>query len=90
MLNDIKEEIKKETTNIRAEIQQKTFGYILTAFGLVAALAWNDAITNLINYLFPFEKNTVIIKFVYALIITFIVVFVSMYINRLSSKTDKK
>ncbi len=90
MLNDIKEEIKKETTNIKAEIKQKTFGYILTAFGLVAALAWNDAITNLINYLFPFEKNTVIIKFVYALIITFIVVFVSVYINRLSSKSDEK
>jgi hypothetical protein len=79
MLNNFKEEIKKETTNIKSEIRQRTSSYILAAFGLVAALAWNDAITNLINYLFPFEKNTVIIKFCYALIITFIVVFVSVY-----------
>jgi len=86
MLDNIKEEIKKETTNIKTEIRQKTFGYILTAFGLVAALAWNDAITNLINYLFPFEKNTIVIKFVYALIITFVVVFISIYLTKINSK----
>jgi len=65
-------------------------GYILAAFGLVAALAWNDAIKSLIEYFFPLNKNTVLIKFTYAILITFIVVIISVYLKRLLSDKDNE
>jgi len=65
-------------------------GYILAAFGLVAALAWNDAIKILIEYFFPLKRNTVLIKFTYAILITFIVVIISIYLKRLLSDKDNE
>ena len=90
MIN-IKDKIKNGRKEIKKEIQQKISGYVLTAFGLVAALAWNDAIKSLIEYFFPFNKNTVLIKFLYAILITFIVVTISIYFTKLlRDKNEKK
>ena len=36
--------IKAEQMRIREEVRKKTIGYIVAALGLVAGLAWNDAI----------------------------------------------
>jgi len=82
--------IKKESVEIKKEIKQKTSSYILAAFGLVAALAWNDAIKGLIEYFFPLDKNTVLIKFFYAILITLIVVMVSVYLTRLLNNEKQK
>lgn len=68
---------------IRDEIKQKIAGYIAAAFGLVAGLAWNDAIKSLIEYLFPIEKNTLMIKFSYAILISAVVVVATIYIARI-------
>ena len=89
MIN-INEKINKEAKEIKNEILQKTSGYILTAFGLVAALAWNDAIKSLIEYFSPLAKNTILIKFIYATIITLVVVIVSIYVTRLLEKKIEK
>jgi len=90
MIN-IKDKIKNGRKEIRKEIQRRTSNYILAAFGLVAALAWNDAIKSLIEYFFPLNKNTVLIKFLYAILITFIVVIVSVYWTELlSDKNERK
>lgn len=75
---------------MKEEIREKTSGYILAAFGLVAALAWNDAIKSLIEYFFPLNKNTVFIKFAYAFLITFLVVIISIYLRRLLSDKSVK
>ena len=82
--------IKKESVEIKKEIKQKTSSYILAAFGLVAALAWNDAIKGLIEYFFPLDKNTVLIKFFYAILVTLIVVMVSVYLTRLLNNNEKQ
>ena len=88
---DIKDKIKNGSKEIKREIRQRTSGYILAAFGLVAALAWNDAIKALIEYFFPLNKNTVLIKFIYAVLITFIVVIISIYLTKLlSDKNEEK
>lgn len=87
---DIKSRIKNGSQEIRKEILQRTSGYILAAFGLVAALAWNDAIKSLIEYFFPLDKNTVLIKFIYAVLITFIVVIISVYLAKLLGKKDEE
>ncbi len=89
MIN-IKDKIKNGSKEIKKEIQQRTSGYILAAFGLVAAFAWNDAIKSLIEYFFPLNKNTVLIKFIYAISITFIVVIISIYLTKLLSDKNKK
>ena len=72
--------------NLRKEIKEKTIGYLLAAFGLVAGLAWNEAMKSLIDF-FPHTWNGILIKFVYAIFVTVIVVIITVYFVRL---TDKK
>ena len=69
--------ISKQT---RKEIKKETMGYMAGALGLVAGLAWNDAIKSLIEFFFPFSKSTLFVKFFYAVIITIIVVLIGKYI----------
>jgi uncharacterized membrane protein len=69
-------------------VQKKTITLILGGFGLVAALAWNEAIKSLFETLFK-NKGSLIGKFTYAAIVTMIVVIVSMQMQKLSRK-DKK
>jgi len=57
----------------------------LGGFGLVAALAWNEAIKDLFDTCFK-ESNKLIGKFIYAIIVTLIVVFVSQYLEKISEK----
>ena len=82
--------ITETSREIKNEVRSKTVGYILTALGLVAGLAWNDAITSIINQLFPFGKNSAIAKSVYAVIITIIVVTVSVYLTRFANKEKQQ
>ncbi len=90
-MENIKDKIKNGSKEIKKEIKQRVSGYILAAFGLVAALAWNDAIKSLIEYFFPLNKNTILIKFLYAVLITFIMVIISIYLTKLlSDKNEKK
>lgn len=77
-----------EQKHLRSEIRERTLGYMLAAFGLVAGLAWNDAIQSLIGYLFPLPENTLPAKFLYALTISFIVVMISVYISRLLERLN--
>ena len=68
---------------LQQEFRERISGYIIGAFGLVASLAWNDAITSLIEKVFPFGKDTVIAKFVYALVMTIILVIIAVYLVKL-------
>ena len=84
--------IKDHGAKLEKEIREKTLGYIVTSFGLVAGLAWNDAIKSMIEEFFPLHKDTLKAKTIYALVITVIVVSVSIYLSRLfkKEKVDKK
>ncbi|MGB9608819.1 MAG: DUF5654 family protein [Minisyncoccia bacterium] len=88
-MNDIKnfkEKIKQESEEIKKEIREKIIGYLLTALGLVVAFAWNDAVKSLIEYVFPLSTNTLTAKFIYATILTIILVLVSIYLAKISNK----
>ena len=52
-------------------------------FGLVAGLAWNDAISALIAHWFPIERNSILAKFIYAAAVTVVVVLITTYVVRL-------
>jgi len=84
------DKIKKESSQIQSEVRQNLAKYIGAAFGLVAGLAWNDAIKALIEYLFPLQKNELGAKFVYAVLITLVVVFITTYFVKLLKREEEK
>ena len=64
------------------EVRERTLGYLTAAFGLVAGLAWNEAIKALIEAVYPASRDSVTAKFLYALIVTAVVVAVTLYVFR--------
>ena len=75
---------------MRDEMRNKLKGYIVAAFGLVAGLAWNEAIKALIEYAFPRSNNSIWAKFVYAILITFVLVLVTVYVSKMLTKKEKE
>jgi len=57
MLKNGLEKIKQEGRDLRNEFRERTLSYVLAGFGLVAGLAWNEAIKTGIEYLFPMKAN---------------------------------
>jgi hypothetical protein len=74
-------------TQIKDDLKAQTSGYVMAALGLVAGLAWNDAIKSLIEAVFPFAATGIFAKFLYAVIITLVVVFISRSILKTSPPT---
>ncbi|MSU55880.1 MAG: hypothetical protein EXS51_01020 [Candidatus Taylorbacteria bacterium] len=83
------EKVKEEGKTLQKEVRERTLGFITAGLGLVAGLAWNDAIKALIEYLFPLDKNGLLAKFLYAIIITLVVVLLSVYLVRWLKKEEK-
>jgi len=79
--------IKNGIEEIKREFKEKTVTLILGGFGLVAALAWNEAIKTLFETIFP-KKNELIGKFIYAIIVTIIVVIISLQLRKISEKRE--
>ncbi|PIR73641.1 MAG: hypothetical protein COU40_01520 [Candidatus Moranbacteria bacterium CG10_big_fil_rev_8_21_14_0_10_35_21] len=75
---------------MKNEFRNRIKGYIAAAFGLVAGLAWNEAIRSSIEYIFPLDKNSIWAKFIYAILLTIVLVIVTIYINRILSDDEKE
>jgi hypothetical protein len=67
------------------EVVTTTLQLATTAFGLVAALAWNDAIQTLFATIFG-EAGDLAAKFLYALIVTVIVIFATLRLGKLKER----
>ena len=74
---------------LRTELREKTIGYIVAALGLVAGLAWNDAIKSVIEFFYPLNENTLWAKVIYAVIVTGLIVLVSYFLMKWSKKERK-
>lgn len=70
---------------LRIEIIQKTTELATAGFGFVAALAWNDAVQSLVVQIFG-EQSRVLAKFIYAVVLTIAVVFITTQLGRLAAK----
>lgn len=81
-------QIKEKSKLLEKEIRSQAIGYILTAFGLVAGLAWNEAIKSIITEFFPSTENTIMAQLSYALIITVIAVIFGIYLTKLITKKE--
>jgi hypothetical protein len=78
------DEKKKPPPNLKLEIIEKLSGLMAGGFGLVAALAWNDAIQSLFRTVFGTASN-LLAKFLYAILITLLVVFITVRIGRVAA-----
>jgi len=78
----------KEIEEVKREFKEKIITLILGGFGLVAALAWNEAIKSLFETFFK-KSDELIGKFLYAIIVTIIVVVVSMWLKKSLKKKNK-
>ena len=74
------------TNNTKSEIKNQTISYITGSLGLVAGLSWNYSIKALIEVLFPLDKSGVVPKFIYAIMITIVVVILTRQIFRFSEQ----
>lgn len=69
-------------SDIKEGLRSNILTYMGGAFSLVAGLAWNDAIKELIQYAFPLATDTLAAKFIYAGIITVVVVIIITYLEK--------
>ena len=74
---------------MKAQVIEKIAALTTAAFGLVAALAWNDAIKKLFEVIFGKSSN-VAIMFLYAIIITVVVVLVTMKLSKATGKLKEE
>ncbi len=78
-----------EKLSTRLELIEKMTTLVSAGFGLVAGLAWNEAIQSLFKLWFP-EQGSLIAKFLYAIVVTVIVVIVTTRLSRASNKIKEQ
>ena len=72
-----------------AEVLDKFAELITVALGLVAALAWNTAIQSLFTMIFGKAGSALIGQFIYAIIITLVVIFATIAVGRASERAKR-
>lgn len=73
---------------MKPEVVDKFAALITAAFGLVAALAWNGAILAIFKKIFGTTEG-IVSMLIYAVIVTLIAVFVTIWIGKKAEKAKK-
>lgn len=89
-IRNVHKTVSKDVDAMRKTARERVWGYIAAALGLVAGLAWNDAIRGLIEHYFPIQRDSVWAKVWYAVIITIVVVFIMMKFEKFFKKEEDK
>lgn len=77
--------LTKKVKKVQIEFLRTVIGMVSAAFALVAALAWNTAITEILKkYIQP--GSSVLSWVIYALIVTLIAVLVALYLGWISGR----
>jgi hypothetical protein len=74
---------------MRPEVIDKFAALITAAFGLVAALAWNGAILAIFKKIFGTTEG-ITPMIIYAVIVTFIAVFVTIWVGGAAERAKKQ
>lgn len=82
---NFRQKISSDIRETNKQVLSQSFGLISSAFILVAALAWNEAIKELINAYFP-HNSGVFSRLIYACVVTVIAVIVAIRLNKLATK----
>lgn len=84
-----KEKTEKEKQSLRKEFIKTLLNLSTSAFGLVAALAWNEVIKELItSTIQPIlgKSSGLLSLLVYAILVTFLAVLVTYNLSKLSER----
>ncbi len=88
---DEKKLTKKEEEKLHVFFVDKVVTLMTGAMGLVAALAWNDAIRKLFERIFGTAgSGDITAMFIYAIIVTAAIVLVTYRLTRFAEKVRKK
>lgn len=74
----------------RKEVLSRMSDLITAGFGLVAALAWNNAIQEVFRRLFGEDQGNLYAMFFYAVLVTIVAVIATMWIGQLIKKDSGK
>lgn len=77
--------MKDQVKDIRGQVATTVATLVTTAFGLIAALAWNEAIKAIITTYFP-TGSGITGLLIYAILITIIAVLATIIIARVIAK----
>jgi hypothetical protein len=75
--------------SLKLEVIEKISGLATASFGLIAALAWNEAILELFKKIFG-EQGTLIAKLIYAVVVTILVILITIQFGRVINKLKEK
>lgn len=90
-LKNMEQKFKSSASEFKKQFAKQTLDLMTAAFGLVAALAWNSLIQEVIKtYVQPLlgESSGVVSQLVYALFVTALAVFVTYQLGKMAG--DKK
>ena len=80
---------QQQKDDIKLAVVEQMTTVMSAAFGLIAALAWNDAIQTLFKTVFG-EQSGLAAKFVYAAAVSVLVVFITLRVGRLQKALKDK
>lgn len=81
----ITDKARREALELRKEVVDKIAALATAAFGLVAALAWNQAIQKVFEHYFG-PSGSIPGLLIYALLVTLIAVTVTLWIGRVAGR----
>jgi len=82
--------LEEEKRKIETAFKNQLGTILIAAFAFVAGLSWREVINSLMEYLFPIDKDTVLAKFIYAVVLTFFLTLIYAYVTRFLNKGDHK
>ena len=87
-----KKETAAEKKKFHVELIAQMLTLVTSGFGVVAALAWNEAIQAFVKeFVEPrIPGSGLFYKFVYAVLITFVIVFVTYQLSQISARFQRK
>ena len=86
------DKLKKEADEIKKQFAKQVLTLVTSGFGLVAALAWNEVIKEIVDvYIKPFfgEGSGLVSLFIYALFVTVLVVIVTYQLSKIVGKDEE-
>jgi uncharacterized membrane protein len=74
---------------LTGEVLDKFSQLVTTALGLVAALAWNDAIQTIFQEYLGTAGGAIAAKLFYAVLVTLVVIFATIAVSRAAERAKK-
>ena len=81
--------MKDAKERLHIQVIEKISALLTAAFGFIAALSWNNAITALFTGIFG-TPNALIPDLIYAIIVTVIAVVVTIWVSRIADTAKEK